>query len=1143
MGSYRLVLSAALLTALITATLTAALASFAAGALPRAVHRQLAAADGTSIVMSGAVNAPVARRDDRVVRRSMVATFGAGAVTVIGARWSDPLALAGPARDRVTRLAVAAAPDGVTSRASLTAGHWPGAPAAAAIPAAVPAAVVRRLGLALGAVVALRDRDTGARVRLRITGVFQARDPAAGYWQLDPSGAGGADTSGGFVTYGPLIVNPAAFSDGDLSVGGATWIAAPRTGRIPAGDLALLASRVGETDRALQRNAQLGGLQVTTSLPAVLDGIAADGVVARSLLAIGALQLLLLAVAALALAAGLLASQRAGESALLGARGGARWQLARLSWPESALIAVAAAAVGALAGGWLATALARSGPLRAAGLRLPPAPAAAWWAAGAIGVLCVTLLLWPALRAPAAGGTRGRLGSGRLGRPARAAAIARAGADLALLAIALVAIWQLRRYRAVASGATGGLTIDPVLTAAPVLALAAGTLVLLRLLPVAARIGDRLAARSRRLGAAMASWQVSRRPLRQGASVLLVVLAAATSTLVLAQHQSWRRSVDDQAAFSVGADVRVDTPGPIQLSQAAAITAAPGVLDAMPVARIGDTGPGEVLAVGAQTAAPTVLVGPDFSRLSPAAIWRPLVPVKPGGLALPGEPARLAVSASLSRSAARLSPMLATLDVTDAAGVSYSVPAGQLPADGRSHRLIAVLAPVAAIPRGQRPAGPANSAASAGPANSAASLASAGPANSTSAGSAPRGPDYPLRLTGITLSYPLPVARTRPAVLVIRGISTAGGPTDPAGTTGAAGTFAAPFATGRALQNWAAPMSAPGLALAIQDGRGPGQPRAGPQDLLRDRPGRGGELIVFEPGYGAIPDDSGAASEIQGTLTLAAPPAAEPIPAIATRAYLSAADVSTGDAVTLTFGTASVRARIIAAVTRFPTVTGAGGALIINLATVTSVLTSESAAILPVMQWWLRTRRQAVPGGWRTGRAAGQGAGHAAGLPPGTTVTADASTAAALLADPLSGLPQQALPAIALAAAALAAVGFSVSVTASVRERRASSALLAALGVSRTAQARQLCLEQLMLSLPAAAAGLLLGAGLARLLIQAVTLTATAAPPVPPAAIEIPWALAAGLAAAVATVPVIAAALTVARRPDPAAQLRAAETP
>ena len=36
--------------------------------------------------------------------------------------------------------------------------------------------------------------------------------------------------------------------------------------------------------------------------------------------------------------------------------------------------------------------------------------------------------------------------------------------------------------------------------------------------------------------------------------------------------------------------------------------------------------------------------------------------------------------------------------------------------------------------------------------------------------------------------------------------------------------------------------------------------------------------------------------------------------------------------------------------------------------------------------------------------------------------------------------------------------------------------------------------------------------------------------------------LAAGLAVAVATIPVLAAALTIARRPDPAAQLRAAES-
>ena len=115
------------------------------------------------------------------------------------------------------------------------------------------------------------------------------------------------------------------------------------------------------------------------------------------------------------------------------------------------------------------------------------------------------------------------------------------------------------------------------------------------------------------------------------------------------------------------------------------------------------------------------------------------------------------------------------------------------------------------------------------------------------------------------------------------------------------------------------------------------------------------------------------------------------------------------------------------------------------------------------------------------------------------------------------------------------------SVTASVRERRAQSALLAALGVSRASRAGQLCLEQLMLSAPAAAAGVLLGAGLARLLVRAVTLTTSASLPVPPVLIVIPWAGAIALAVAVAAVPVLAAAATIARRPDPAAELRAAE--
>ncbi len=155
---------------------------------------------------------------------------------------------------------------------------------------------------------------------------------------------------------------------------------------------------------------------MSTGLPGLLQGVARNDVVARSLLVIGELQLLLLAVAALALAASLLASQREGETALLSARGGARWQLARLGGAESALLGVVTVVVGGLAGGWLAARLARSGPLRAAGLHLAGVAGIVWWAAGLVGLLCAVLLLWPAFRAPTPGAARTRLGTARPGR-------------------------------------------------------------------------------------------------------------------------------------------------------------------------------------------------------------------------------------------------------------------------------------------------------------------------------------------------------------------------------------------------------------------------------------------------------------------------------------------------------------------------------------------------------------------------------------------------------------------------------------------------------------------------------------------------------------------------------------------------------
>ena len=225
-------------------------------------------------------------------------------------------------------------------------------------------------------------------------------------------------------------------------------------------------------------------------------------------------------------------------------------------------------------------------------------------------------------------------------------------------------------------------------------------------------------------------------------------------------------------------------------------------------------------------------------------------------------------------------------------------------------------------------------------------------------------------------------------------------------------------------------------------------------------------------------------------------------------------------------------------VNRRPSVTGktlwlspvsGDGAVIVDLPSVQDYLANQSLAPLPVTQWWLSTAGHRVPPGLLTA------------LPPGSAVTSAAQLAAGLAANPLSAVPQQALLAIAIAAAVLAVTGCCVAIAVGIRQRRAENALLAALGVAPGGAARQLCLERLMLGLPSALVGLALGAVIADLLVPAVTLTVSASLPVPPVIIQFGWAQALPLALTVAAVPVLVAAAVIARRPDPAAELRTAE--
>jgi hypothetical protein len=1083
-------LPASLLLAVLTSVIvTTALASFGARALSAAVHKRLAVAPGTSIQVSGQIGAATARADGPVIRSAMRSALGEVPFTMIAGRWSDQFALPEPHGGSQVPLIQAALLAGVRAHAVLVAGTWPGRRGPGhPIGVALPATTARMLSFTVGEVLDLRDTLTGVPARLRVTGLFRVRDPAAPYWGLSLLGTSGRLVRGTFVTYGPMLVDPTAFAAGGLTAGDASWLITADTARIPLGGISGLGSALGAAVASLHARPGLGGLLVTTGLPQTLSALGSSLVVSRSLLLVGSLQLILLATAAAALAARLLAGQREGEDALLSARGVARAQLALASLAEAALLAVAGAVAGIVLGSGLANLLMSVSGLPAgpgnglAGMVRRGLAGGAWWPAAALLVLVIIVVMWPALRPLSPGAARLRRG-----RQAAVATAARAGLDAALIGLGVLAFWELRRYSAAPRLSGGRLGIDPVLAVAPALALAGTALLPLRALPAAARMADRLSARSRNLAAALASWQVSRRPLRQGGPILLVVLAVGTGTLVLAQHQSWRQSQLDQAAFATGADVTVNLAAPFPLGRAGVLGHARGVLSAMPVSSFSSGF--DVYALNARAAAGVVLLRPDLSGLPVTGLWKLITPGRASpGLLLPGWPARVAITAMLrAPRAVRLGALAASLTVQDGWGIVYSVPAGNLPADARFHRL-------------------------------AVDLSAAGQAR------------YPLRLLALALSYQLPgfppppypsqaataaamhaEARTAAsrAQLAIGALAV---------SPRATGGFPAPFAGASALIRWHATAASADLADRHATGTRPAVTVWG---------GTGGAAsLTFTVGSGHLIQVTGLPPlPVSGQLTLTAGSPVAAIPGVATRAFLAAASAHLGDVVQLPVGNANVPVRLAAEIEAFPTAAGAGPAVIVDQASLQEVLASQMEPPLPVTQWWLRTA-DGVP----------------AGLPPGASVTSLAGAAAGLLDDPLPNVPQLALLVIVTAAALLAGIGFVVSVVAAVRERRLQDALLAALGVGRGARTGQLCLEQLMLSVPAAAAGTLIGAALARLLVPAVTLTTGGAAPFPAVRVVIPVGWTVLLALAVAVVPALAAAAAGAYQPDPAAQLRAGET-
>ncbi|MFF4773568.1 FtsX-like permease family protein [Microtetraspora fusca] len=619
-----LLLAAAFGSILLATTTLVALMTYAASVTDLGVRQAVETAPLTltSTTVTSSVKADDHARIDRTVRDGITRGYAAVPHRVVSGARSDSYAMPGQeGRERpdLTRFATY---DDLRERADLVAGAWPAeSPAGTAktVEAALSQPAAEAMRVAPGGELAVVGRLDGRTVKVKVTGVFRLRASDGDRWAGDELLRNGSQV-GDYTTYGPLVVPATTFVSRFATSVSATWTALPDLSGLTREDLRPLAASV--TGIATTLRDGCAGCTVSTGLPAMLTQLDRAALVARSTMLIPVLQLLVLAAYALTLTARLLSDHRRMEVALLRSRGAGSVRLAALAGGEALLVALPCA----VAAPYLAP------PLLAlvggTGTPLWRNPGATTFAVSvAVALACAVLLALPAVR----GARRTYVEEqGARGRGDRQGILQRAGADLALLVVAALAIWQLQRYGGPVTETTGGdLGIDPLIVTGPALALLCGGLLGLRLVPLFSRLLERATTRRPGFAAAVGVRQVSRRPARYSGPALLLTMAVAIGALSLATSATWGRSQDDQARHLAGADLRV-TAG--QGDTADGFSALPGVTALTPVHRVrASMGGGDVdlLAADAARLPEVMLLRPDLSDLPLATLAAHLVPNSP----------------------------------------------------------------------------------------------------------------------------------------------------------------------------------------------------------------------------------------------------------------------------------------------------------------------------------------------------------------------------------------------------------------------------------------------------------------------------------------------------------------------------------
>ncbi|MFI7024815.1 FtsX-like permease family protein [Micromonospora sp. NPDC049900] len=527
--------------------------------------------------------------------------------------------------------------DDLPAHARLAAGTWPQA-GADPVQTALAEAAARTLRVDVGDRVPITDGLTGRITEVTVTGLFTPLDRDDAYWRLAPETATGALPQS--ATYGPMTVARADFVTHFLPNASAGWLVEPDLTAVGPTALEQVADAAGRITTSTAAEAGLGeSAMVTSDLATLVRRLQQATLVGRSALVTPMLLVVVLGGYALLLVAVLLTEHRRGETALLRARGAARRQLAGLTAREATLVVLPAAVLAPLLAGQALGLVGRLPGLSAVSLRPGVVPdATVWLVAGAAAAGCALAMIGPSLRR----GDSYVADLASRSRPSRRGMVQRAGLDVLLVGLALLAWYQLSRYSSPLSRSRGGdLGVDPLLAAAPTLGVLAGAVLALRLLPPLVRLAERWVDRKPWTAVMLGTWQAGRRP--HAGPVLLLALAVAVGTLAWSLAGTSRRSLDDQAAHLVGADLRLtEVNGSAAADRADRLAGLPGVQVPLPVwrdtVRLGPAAvPATMLAVDADAAGPVVRLRADLAGGSTADLLDTLTAgrVEAPGTALP----------------------------------------------------------------------------------------------------------------------------------------------------------------------------------------------------------------------------------------------------------------------------------------------------------------------------------------------------------------------------------------------------------------------------------------------------------------------------------------------------------------------------